>query len=105
MPKTQQSRKKRSPSSLLLTLRERFQRSWTSWRLKRARKKLLKEQKRLQKMQVLMDYQHLKLKELTLREQTLKNQQEEQQEILQFRLQGALKQQMTKSELDSLLGL
>lgn len=99
----------RRPSSFRLAVTQRLVRSWTRWRLTLTKRRLAKENRRLQLLQVQMDHQLLLLKELEQQELWLLQKRSEQQEILAYRMQEQPIQQepqLTDQELmDQLLGM
>ena len=72
----------RRPSISRLTATQRLRSSWTRWSLARTQRRLAKETRRLQLMQVQLDSQLLLLKRLDNR---LLGYQQEQQELVELR--------------------
>ena len=103
MMKTSASRQKPSLRALAWTRSLRV--SWTRWSLKRTRKRLLKEQKRLQLMLEQQDLQHLLLKQLEILEAATEDKLQQMMWIRYYRLTGELEPPPPRSELDQLLGL
>jgi hypothetical protein len=64
--------------------------SWTRWRLKRTQRRLAKEQRRLTLLLLMVDSQHLRLKQLEQQLHPLLSASQELMESQQFRLQGKL---------------
>ena len=78
-------RLRRKPSSFRLTLALRSRLSWTRWSLRRAERRLTREQRRLELMLQQQDSQLLLLKELEERQYQLQHRQQEMAESQQFR--------------------
>ena len=78
-------RLRRKPSSFRLTLALRSRLSWTRWSLKRAERRLTREQRRLELMLQQQDSQLLLLKELEERQYQLRHRLQEMAESQQFR--------------------
>ena len=78
-------RLRRKPSSFRLTLALRSRLSWTRWSLKRAERRLTREQRRLELMLQQQDSQLLLLKELEERQYQLGHRLEEMAESRSFR--------------------
>lgn len=80
-------------SSFLLRATQRSARSWTRWRQKRTRSRLMRAERRLLLLQLETDRQLLLVKELHQQEQQLTHRQQELAESRQFRETGQLPQQ------------
>ena len=78
-------RLRRKPSSFRLTLALRSRLSWTRWSLKRAERRLTREQRRLELMLQQQDSQLLLLKELEERQYQLHHRLQEMAESRSFR--------------------
>ena len=78
-------RLRRKPSSFRLTLALRSRLSWTRWSLKRAERRLTREQRRLELMLQQQDSQLLLLKELEERQYQLRHRLQEMAESRSFR--------------------
>ena len=78
-------RLRRKPSSFRLTLALRSRLSWTRWSLRRAERRLMREQRRLELMLQQQDSQLLLLKELEERQYQLHHRLQEMAESQQFR--------------------
>ena len=78
-------RLRRKPSSFRLTLALRSRLSWTRWSLKRAERRLTREQRRLDLMLQQQDSQLLLLKELEERQYQLHHRLQEMAESRSFR--------------------
>ena len=78
-------RLRRNPSSFRLTLALRSRLSWTRWSLRRAERRLTREQRRLELMLQQQDSQLLLLKELEERQYQLQHRLQEMAESQQFR--------------------
>lgn len=103
---SQRKPRSRKPSRWALTLRLRWSRFWTSWRLKRLQKKLAAEMLRLTLLEQSLDSSHLRIKELRLSQQTAQNRLVEMAESRQFRSnQMLLPATSSTPELDQALGL
>ena len=72
-------------SSSRLTVMQRSRASWTRWRLTWTRRRLERAQERLTLLQLEMDHQLLRLKELEQQQLSLTHRQQEMQEALDFR--------------------
>ena len=72
-------------SSSRLTVMQRSRASWTRWRLTWTRRRLTRAQERLTLLQLEMDHQLLRLKELEQQKLSLVHRQQEMQEALDFR--------------------
>lgn len=96
----------RKPSRWGLTLRLRWRRSWTSWRLARSAKKRAREEKRLQLLLMSLDSSQLRIKELELREAMLAHRMTEMAESRQHRTAGVLPPATPSTpDLDQALGI
>ena len=76
--------------------------SWTSWRLSRLTRKRAKQETHLRMLQLELDWQLLRAKELEQQETQLLHRLQELQEAKAFRLQGMVQSQETP--LQQLLG-
>ena len=72
-------------SSSRLTVMQRSRASWTRWRLTWTRRRRARAQERLTLLQLEMDHQLLRLKELEQQKLSLVYRQQEMQEALDFR--------------------
>lgn len=91
-----------------LTLRHRWRKSWTSWRLKRTSSRQLKAERRRQLLLLELDSHLLSMKELEQRRSSLQNRLLEMAASHQYRTQGILPPQPTDPStqaLDQVLGL
>lgn len=98
-------RKSRRPWSWVLTWGLTWRRSWTSWRLRRTRRKLQRAEKRELLLLLSLDSTRLEQKELLQHQQMLQNRLQEMAEARQFRLTGSLPEPTPPSSLDRALGL
>ena len=73
-------------SSSRLTVMQRSRASWTRWRLTWTRRRLERAQERLTLLQLEMDHQLLRLKELEQQKLSLVHRQQEMQEAMDFRM-------------------
>ena len=103
MKKTSASRQK--PSLRALAWMRSLRVSWTRWSLKRLKKRLIREQRRLQLMLEQLDLQHLRLKQLEILEAVTQDKLRQMEWIRNYRLKGELEPPPPKSELDQELGL
>lgn len=75
-------------SSFLLTLRLRSRRCWTSWRLRRSRSRLRREERRTLALQLALDSSLLRQKELLQQVQQAEHRLAEMADSLAFRTQA-----------------
>lgn len=102
-------------SSFRLRVTQRLRRSWTRSRLRRTERQLLRANQRLLLLQLELDSQHLRVKELTSLSQALTHREQETLESRQFLLEQGLGQLtpfnpapqvevLTAEQLNQLLG-
>ena len=96
-------------SSSRLTVMQRSRASWTRWRLTWTRRRLERAQERLTLLQLEMDHQLLRLKELEQKGFSLEHRLAEMEESHRYRVRGVLANPTAELEetpdLDRLLGL
>lgn len=80
---------------------QRLRSSWTSWRLRATSRRLTRAEQRLTLLQLETDSQHLRIKELTQREQQLLHRQRETQEQREWR--ASLQQRVAEVQPTPLL--
>ena len=89
----------RKLSSFRLKVTQRFRRSWTHWRLQRTGKQLLKAEARLLLLQLEVDSQHLRVKELVQQRASLQHRLKEELESQEWHLAQPLLSQEPEPEL------
>ena len=85
MPTPRPRPRRMRASSSRLTVMQRFRASWTRWLLTRTQRRQERAKERLTLLQLEMDHQLLRLKELEQQKLSLVHRQQEMQEALDFR--------------------
>lgn len=99
-----QPRTPRKKSSFRRRVMLRLRHSWMRWRLKRIQKLLPRELREVTNLQLLLDNQLLRVKQLEQQQRLLQLMLEEQEEIRAFRKEGLLKEVPPSPTISQLLG-